>query len=143
MKDYKDQVSDEAIEVKAKSIQKKILSLASKTDELLRIQYGMKAMRASLLPIIEEKDAEIKLLKMGVELQEKTLEIVQSGKSAIRRELTKLDEDEQKDAIGFAEWVANKWVRGMNGWLEAGIATSINATGITTTDLYELYLKKK
>ena len=142
MKDYKDQVSDEAIEVKAKSIQKKILSLASKTDELLRIQYGMKAMRASLLPIIEEKDAEIKLLKMGVELQEKTLEIVQSGKSAIRRELTKLDEDEQKDAIGFAEWIEMFYSQVRGGtWFGSG--EHDDDKEFTTTDLYELYLKKK
>ena len=121
MKDYKKKISDEAIEKKVMAVAYKDHDLAL-SDNCVTIESAQdiaQDIRSILLPILQKQESDLFFCKKNY------------------------DKAKQKDAIGFAEWVANKWVRGMNGWLEAGIATSINATGITTTELYELYLKQK
>ncbi len=138
---YKDQVSNEAIEEKFK-IKVGIISLSAAIED--RDNYfrgvGFKTCRSILLPIIEEKDLEITSLKT-------------SGKFWLQEHDKLVDinnhilEEKQKDAIGFAEWIEEsgfkklskdgaykgRWTRGM-----------LTKGGFyTTQELYELYLKEK
>ena len=129
MKDYKKKISDEAIEKKVMAVAYKDHDLAL-SDNCVTIESAQdiaQDIRSILLPILQKQESDLFFCKKNY------------------------DKAKQKDAIGFVEFTLkwhlsphckeNRW-RTPEQIQELGGSVPVTE-GITTTELYELYLKQK
>jgi len=145
MKDYKDQVSDEAITQES-------AQFAALMDRAI-FAAGMTRMRSILLPIIEEKEKELNVTDYLLESQHRVINAIPEcelhGNRCIPNAVEWINKQlaNQKDAIGFAEWIAGC----MYERIIDKVGEEYKAVGwscgddeiLTTQELYELYLKQK
>jgi len=153
MADYKDQVSEAAA--------KKFLEEASPSlnDELCKkllrssVCGAMNQFASELLPIIEAKEKGLNVTNYLLESQYRVINAIPEcelhGNRCIPNAVEWINKQlaNQKDAIGFAEWIAGC----MYERIIDKVGEEYKAVGwscgddeiLTTQELYELYLKQK
>ena len=145
MKDYKDQVSDEAITQES-------AQFAALMDRAI-FAAGMTRMRSILLPIIEEKEKELNVTDCLLESQHRVINAIPEcelhGNRCIPNAVEWINKQlaKQKDAIGFKTWCDELHEQYYDADIKEEFWKLADSTleplDYSDKELYELYLKQK